>query len=493
MLFNMTKKRLSYCTGMALTMLNSVTLAQELISNGDFENGLNGWQVIIQDWSNGTGFFLATPGDSTPLSGYPTANNPSGGNRYVVTDQYGAGAIALIQPINIPPGVTSVALSFQMFVNDQSGVGPLIHPAGLDFNAGPNQHARVDILCEGNADALAFNTTGAVLQNLYIGIDGPLPPYNYTDYLFDITDTVMVPGTYNLRFAEVDNQWFFNLGVDNVSMIAQVEDIGTAQCQVYGVQDNGLNDSLFFTVNGGQLGAVHAGYDIEGLDIRPNHVLYGSSGRDVGAGKEKGYLYKIDAQTGALLPVGDIKNETQDFDEVDSLSFNPRDGTLWGWAKGEGLIQINPDDPSQTTLELPSTINIEDLTWDTTGNLLYGAWKTQLWVYDPTDQSLVLHPCVLPGKHEVEALEMVRHPELNNGEEFLLLGIHQGSGFNLRGIDLTTCEIVVDMPVPYDDVEGISFEPSTCPEIKRSCLPDNIRPIAITPPPPTAPQLYLSK
>jgi hypothetical protein len=471
-------------------MLNNVTLAQELISNGDFENGLNGWQVITQAGSNETYFYLDTPGNLTPLSWYPTANNPLGGNQYVVTDQYGPGAVALIQSVNIPPGVTSVSFSFQMFVNDQSGEGPLVHLAGLDFNAYPNQHARIDLLCE---DANAFSTNNnAVLQNLYLGVDGPLTPYNYTNYHFDITDAVMVPGTYQLRFAEVDNQWHFHLGIDNVSLIAQVEDINTAQCQVYGVQDNGLNDSLFFTVEGGPLGAVHAGYDIEAIDIRPNHVLYGSSGRDVDAGKEKGYLYKIDAQTGALFPVGDIKNETQDFDEVDGLSFNPKDGTLWGWAKGEGLIQIDPDDPSQTTLELASAIDIEDLTWDTKGELLYGAWKTQLWVYNNADKSLVLHPCVLPNKKEVEALEMVRHPERNGGEEFLLLGVSQSAGLNLQGIDLTTCEIVVEMPVPYDDVEGISFDPTTCPGIKPCSSDHNLKPVAATLPT-TTPRFYSSE
>jgi hypothetical protein len=487
MLFNVTKTRLSHCIGMTLTMLNSVTLAQELINNGDFENGLDQWQVIVQEGSDGTNFFLSTPGNLTPLSEYPTANNPSGGNHYVVTDQYGPGASALIQPVNIPPGVTSATLSFQMFVNDQTGMGPFIHPAGLNFNAEPNQHARVDIL---SADANAFSTSDAVLQNFYLGIDGNQTPYDYTNYSFDISNIVMAPGTYNLRFAEVDNQGFFNLGVDNVSMIAQVEDIATAQCQVYGVQDNGLNNSLFFTVAGGQLGAVHAGYDIEAIDIRPNHVLYGSSGRDVSAGKEPGYLYKIDAQTGELSPVGEIKNAVQDFDEVDSLSFNPKDGTLWGWAKGEGLIKINPDDPKQTTLELPSSIDIEDLTWDIKGKLLYGAWKTQLWVYDSEAQSLVLHPCSLPGE-EIEGLEMIWHPEMNNGEEFLLLGVHQNAGLNLQGIDLATCEIVVKMPVPYDDVEGISFEPTTCPGIEKPSLPDNIKPLASIPPIP--PKSYLPK
>ncbi|HXG25088.1 MAG TPA: PEP-CTERM sorting domain-containing protein [Chthonomonadales bacterium] len=43
-------------------------------------------------------------------------------------------------------------------------------------------------------------------------------PNPYTSYLFDITGLVGGGGTFKLRFAEVDNQFFFNQGVDNVSI-----------------------------------------------------------------------------------------------------------------------------------------------------------------------------------------------------------------------------------------------------------------------------------
>lgn len=443
----------------ALTILITNTQAQELIINGDFETGdLAGWTVITQPGSNDTNFFLSTPGTGTPLSGHETASNSSGGNFYVVTDQNGPGVTTLAQSFTIPPGVASVILNFQMFVNDQNELGPFIHPAGLNFDAIPNQHARVDIL---RAGAGPFDTGSAVLRNLYLGLDEGSNPHAYVDYSFDIIATVMKPGDYILRFAEVDNQLFFNQGVDNVSINAIVDDVSTvtSTCQVFGVQDSGLNDSQFFTVSGGNCGTIHEGYDIESIDIRPNQVLYGSSGRDTASGKEKGYLYKIDVAEGCqLVPVGDIKNETMDFDEVDSLSFNPKDNTLWGWARGEGLITIDADN-GHATLELPSEIDIEALTWDSDGNLLYGAQGTTLWTYDGS--SIVMHHCSLP--RETEGLEMIRYSEFNEGKEFLLVGAHNDAGFNLMGINLDTCDTVIEMPVPYDDVEGISFDATTCP------------------------------
>ena len=80
---------------------------------------------------------------------------------------------------------------------------------------------------------------------------------------------------------------------------------------------------------------------------------------------------------------------------------------------------------------------------------------------------------------------------MNNCKEFLLVGIHNSKKLNLVGIDLATCEVVVKMPVPYDDVEGISFEATTCPGIEKPVLPDNIKPLALIPPLP--PKSYLPK
>jgi hypothetical protein len=90
-----------------------------------------------------------------------------------------------------------------------------LNPIGLDFTDGANQHARVDIL---SAGASAFDTSAGVLRNFYLGTDPGANPHAYTNDTFDITSQVGSGGTFQLRFAEVDNQNFLNLGVDNVSI-----------------------------------------------------------------------------------------------------------------------------------------------------------------------------------------------------------------------------------------------------------------------------------
>jgi hypothetical protein len=199
-----------------------------LINNGGFETGdFTGWTVTNQ--ADGAGTFIVTGASTTP-SGFGTAG-PAGGSSYAVSD-FGPGAHALSQAFTVPGPALSVILSFNMFVNDWSGVGPIVDPSGLDFAPGggfpfvPNQHARVDIL---SAGASAFDTGAGVLQNLFLGVDPSISnPNPYASYVFNITGTVGAGGTFVLRFAEVDNQFFLNLGVDNVSInFAPVPEPGT--------------------------------------------------------------------------------------------------------------------------------------------------------------------------------------------------------------------------------------------------------------------------
>ena len=49
---------------------------------------------------------------------------------------------------------------------------------------------------------------------------GGTPPEAYTTFLLDITALVGGGGTFQLRFAESDNQLFLNFGLDNVSVLA---------------------------------------------------------------------------------------------------------------------------------------------------------------------------------------------------------------------------------------------------------------------------------
>ncbi len=191
----------------------SPAVAQELLTNGDFETGdLTGWTVM--DSGIGT-FGISAPGALSPISGFPTSPNAGGGTSYAVSDQNGPGTHALIQTFTVPGPAALVVLRFEMFVNDQSGLGPLVNPAGLDDTAFPNQHARVDIL---TAAATPFDTGPSVLANFYMGVDPGPTPNPYIPYVFDITAAVGAGGTYQLRFAEVDNQLFLQQGVDNVSI-----------------------------------------------------------------------------------------------------------------------------------------------------------------------------------------------------------------------------------------------------------------------------------
>ncbi|RYD32757.1 MAG: VPDSG-CTERM sorting domain-containing protein [Verrucomicrobiaceae bacterium] len=212
--------------------------AAQLLVNGGFESGsLAGWTV--EDQAGGSGsFFVSTPGASTPLSGFPTAGSAANGSFYAVTDQTGPGTHALLQSFTVEPGASSVTLSFDMFVNDSTG-NSIVDPAGLDFNAFPNQHARVDIL---SAGAGAFDTGAGVLGNFYLGSDGSGAPHDFTSYSFDITGLVGAGGDFQLRFAEVDNQGFFNHGVDNASIVTSA---------VNGVPDGGSTLALFGLAAGG--------------------------------------------------------------------------------------------------------------------------------------------------------------------------------------------------------------------------------------------------
>lgn len=197
----------------------------ELLVNGDFEAGnFTGWTALAQANSNGA-LSISNPGAASPVSGFPTAFNPLGGRYYAITDQGGPGAYALSQAFSVSPSATSVILSFQMFANDQSGVGPIVDPAGLDFTAGPNQHVRVDLL---TGAASPFDTGAGVLGNFYLGVD-PFAsnPNPYTSYSFDISALVAGGGTFQIRFGEVDNQLFLQMGVDNVSVTQDVPEPGS--------------------------------------------------------------------------------------------------------------------------------------------------------------------------------------------------------------------------------------------------------------------------
>jgi len=226
-----------------------------------------------------------------------------------------------------------------------------------------------------------------------------------------------------------------------------------ATCKLYGVQDGGLNNSQFFTINPVDetvepLGDVYKGYDIEAMDVHPEtNILYVASG-DNTKNHPKGHLYKLDAETGQLMAIG-----ATGFKEISSLAFNAN-GELWGWAKDAGLIQIDPVSGIGTEV-LESKAKLEDLTWSLDGAILYGSVATELYAYEAGSGAITQKCTNLPL--ETEALEML-------ADGLMLLGMHKDKTLTLHALEVTSCEMVEsrDVAVPYNDPEGIAMPTAAC-------------------------------
>ncbi len=247
------------------------------------------------------------------------------------------------------------------------------------------------------------------------------------------------------------------VGFNKPAIIDLVSD-GLTACLLYAVHDEKRRDTQFFTVNPATpdfdvklLGQLHMGKDIEALDIHPRtNQLFAAAGDD---GKFPGHLYQVNAITGDLLRVG-----ATSFTEINGLSFKS-DGSLWGWAEGDGLILINTN-TGTATLELSYEGPIEDITWDNQGLTLYGIEQNHLLAYNSQTYQLTEVGCILPGG-EVEALEM-----LPDGR--ILFSIHSSKTLSIHALDVTSCELVgADISTvangrKLDDVEGIAWPIEAC-------------------------------
>jgi len=181
--------------------------AASLLVNGGFETGdFTGWTVTTASGSDGN--LSVTTGGTSPNSGSGVAA-PTDGVYYAITDQTGPGAYALVQSF---VAAASMTLSFDFFAQAFAG---LSDTGDLTFTGGANQHARVDIL---TAAAGAFDLGTSIVQTLIAPIanGSPDPFASYTFALNSLTAGT----TYQLRFAQVDNQDFFQMGVDNVELTA---------------------------------------------------------------------------------------------------------------------------------------------------------------------------------------------------------------------------------------------------------------------------------
>jgi hypothetical protein len=193
---------------LAVALAGSTASAQQQIVNGGFETGdFTGWNVANQ--AGGSGDFYTSMG-CTPLNCF-TTNGPRSGSWYAVTDQTGPGAHEIWQSFTLSGAAASAIFKFSIAdLNQASGTANF---GDLDYTSVPNQHVRVDIF-SGSYSPFATSS----LQSFFTGATTELGGTGYIDFTFDVTSLLSAAGTYTVRFAEVDNQFFHNFSVDDVSL-----------------------------------------------------------------------------------------------------------------------------------------------------------------------------------------------------------------------------------------------------------------------------------
>jgi hypothetical protein len=240
---------------------------------------------------------------------------------------------------------------------------------------------------------------------------------------------------------------------------------------IYAVHDKGLNDSQIVRYKDGviePLGPSRNGYDIESLDISSEGVMYGAASDDHNGPDEPGTLYEINMANGEIL-----SEKKTGCNGLDGISFNPITEELWGWSQTDGLVNLDED--CETIIDPPANIEVEDMSWNNAGNILYFAYNVgsnpdsndaskphRLGKYVP-GTGVELGVCKFQAP-EIEALEV-------NEEGNLLIGYHDHGTQLVTVIDPETCEVVSEgtKVVKYNDIEGIAVcppqQPASCSSI----------------------------
>ncbi len=188
--------------------------ALPLITNGGFEDGFDGWTRVDALGSDGT--FLLQSGTASPSNGDPVPAPPAG-TKAAMSDAQGPGSHVLYQDFVVPAVVPGAVLSFDLFIGNRAG--EFFAPDTLDFaTAELNQHARVDILF-GGTDPFSVSPAD-VLLNVFRTEPGDPLVSGYTTLSNDVSALIAAHAgqTLRLRFAEADNVFIFQLGVDQVRL-----------------------------------------------------------------------------------------------------------------------------------------------------------------------------------------------------------------------------------------------------------------------------------
>ena len=191
---------------------SNVTVTTIGVPNGGFETGdFTHWNGANQ--ISGSGDWFVYEGTESPLSGFRIAAPPQG-NFAATTDQENPGSHILYRNIKLESGMRH-ELSFYLYYRNRAG--EFFARDTLDFRVEPNQQYRVDLL-RPKADPFTVDPEVIRARLFRTGVGDPnrkqptLMTFNLTRFAGD---------TVRLRFAEVDNQGFFQASVDRVRVTSE--------------------------------------------------------------------------------------------------------------------------------------------------------------------------------------------------------------------------------------------------------------------------------
>jgi hypothetical protein len=184
-----------------------MTAAAAEIVNGNFETcDLNGWGLY---WAGDTNGWTAYSGTTSPLSGQ-TISAPPEGTCAAITDQQGPNVQILYQDITLDG---NYELNMTLYSHNW-GTG-FYSPQSLCWDCDfPNQQYRVDIMLPG-ADLLSVDPAD-ILYTIYQSMPGDPSEMPSTPFGVDLSP--WAGQTVRLRFAEADNQGFYNASVDDIKL-----------------------------------------------------------------------------------------------------------------------------------------------------------------------------------------------------------------------------------------------------------------------------------
>jgi hypothetical protein len=194
--------------------------AAALLVNGGFESGLTGWTRVDALGSDGS--FMLQNGTTSPVNG-DVVPAPPEGIAAAMSDAQGPGAHVLYQDFVVPVSLSSAVLEFDLFIGNRADAFYTPATPTLSFSTPAlNQQARVDILRSGT-DPFSVAASDVLLNIFQTQPGNPLVS-GYNTISANVTALLLanLGQTLRLRFAETDNVFTFQLGVDDVSLNTDV-------------------------------------------------------------------------------------------------------------------------------------------------------------------------------------------------------------------------------------------------------------------------------